>query len=37
MIPEKRDAGGCLAKREKTNKGKDAGSKFEAGEIKPVS
>jgi hypothetical protein len=37
MIPEKRDAGGCLAKREKTNKGKDARSKFEAGEIKPVS
>jgi hypothetical protein len=28
MIPEKRDAGRCLAKREKTKKGKDAGSKL---------
>jgi hypothetical protein len=37
MIPEKRDAGRCLAKREKTDKGKDAESKLKAGKIKPVS
>jgi hypothetical protein len=36
-IPEKKDAGEYLAERESVSPGKDAGSKLNAGKIKPVS